>query len=686
VVGQFSRRTNYYPAPKNCQAFLREKQTLFAIKKSLQNAAMSRPRLIALLLAFGTLLVYMPAANHGFSIYDDSDYVTENRVVQNGLTWAGIKWAFTTWHASNWHPLTWISHMLDCQLAGLNPSVPHCVNILFHAANSVLLFALLLRLTNLIWPAAFVAALFAWHPLHVESVAWISERKDVLSTFFALLTLLSYTKYAKENSRRSFWLALIFSSLGLLSKPMLVTLPFVLMLLDYWPLKRFNASTIQPLIVEKIPFFALTIASCTLTFLAQHTGGAVVSMEKVPLHYRLENAPLAYALYLWKMIWPVKLAIVYPLGKISASAVAVSAAILILISAAAWLARKRSPYLLFGWLWFLGTLVPVIGLVQVGSAAMADRYTYFSLIGIFVAIAFGVRDLANRFQFPKIILIAAAGLILAACLILTHEQLNYWRNDETLFRHAIAVTKDNGVAHLNLGFALEKENRNADAMNEYRADLKLEPDRAEAHNNLANLLDDAGKTGDAAAEFQEALRANPKFTAAHNNFGTLLVELGRYDEAMKHYDESARLEPDDWHAPFLAGKALLKQGRDAEAIPYFRRAVSLDPDNLQMLTFLAQVLASDENPKVRDGKTAFVLASKANALTGGVQPVMLDALAMAYAETGNFADAQNAAQDALKLATTYNATNNIAGIRQRLQLYENRQPFRQSFINTARKN
>lgn len=679
---------------------------------------MSRPRLIALLLAFGTLLVYMPAADHGFSLYDDGDYVTENRVVQNGLTWAGIKWAFTTWHASNWHPLTWISHMADCEMFGPNPAGPHCVNILLHVANSVLLFALLLRLVDLIWPAAFVAALFAWHPLHVESVAWISERKDVLSTFFGLLALLSYARYAQKRSRvesrksdaesatpdldtrhptLDYFSALFFFALGLLAKPMLVTLPFVMLLLDYWPLRRVascklqvaNSENLQPsafnlqLLTEKWPFLLLAAASCVLTFLAQHTGGAVVSIEKVPLHYRLENAPLAYALYLWKMLWPSKLAVVYPLGKNSAPAVAVSVSVLIFVSAAVWLARKRSPYLIVGWLWFLGTLVPVIGIVQVGSASMADRYTYFPLVGIFIAAVFGFRELANEFQIPRTVPIAAAGLILAACLILTHNQLNYWRDDESLFRHALEVTKNNGVAHLNLGFALEKENRKAEAMAEYRAALKLEPDRAEAHNDLANLLDDAGRTAEAEAEFQEALRINPKFAAAHNNFGTLLVELGRFDEAMKHYDEAARLEPDDWHAPFLTGKLLLKQGRDAQAIPCFRSALPLDPDNLQTLVLLAQVLASDENPQARDGGMAFVLASKANALSGGIQPAMLDTLAMAYAELGRFDDAQNAAQDALKLATDYNATNDVAGIRQRLQLYETHQPFRQSFTNAT---
>jgi Tfp pilus assembly protein PilF len=653
----------------------------------------SRPRFIALLLVLGTLAVYMPAAQHGFTLYDDSDYVTENPMVENGLTWAGIKWAFTTGHASNWHPLTWISHMADCQLFGLDAGMHHCVNVLFHAANSILLLLLLMRWTNALWPSAFAAALFAWHPLHVESVAWVAERKDVLSTFFALLTLLAYTRFVEEfkvqspKSKVFYAVALLMFALGLMAKPMLVTLPFVMLLLDYWPLRRVEVQgsgfRVQSLVLEKIPFFVLSAASCVVTFLCQHHGGAVASLKKVPLDYRLENVPVAYAGYLLKMIWPAHLAIFYPLPEnFSPLVITATVVVLILISAAVWFGRKRGPYCLVGWLWFLGTLVPVIGLVQVGGAAMADRYAYFPSIGIFLAAALGVRDGAKRFRISNQVAGTIAGLVLAACLALTHRQLNFWQDDITLFRHAILVTKNNDTAHLNLGFALEKAGLTTEALVEYRAALKLEPDRAETHNNLANLLDDTGHPDEAIAEFQAALRINPKYVAAHNNLGTMLVEQGRFDEAIKQYAAAARLDPADWHPPYLTGKALLKQGRDIEAISYFRNAMPLDPDNLKMLTFLAQVLASDENPQVRDGNAALAMAAKANDLSGGVQPAMLDVLAMAYAETGRFNDAQNAAQDALKLATAYDMTNDVAVIQQRLQLYQNHQPFRQSFLFT----
>ena len=653
-----------------------------------------------LLLVLGTLAVYLPAANHGFTLYDDNDYVTENPMVENGLTWAGIKWAFTTGHASNWHPLTWISHMLDCQLCqflnlGLNPSVPHCENILFHAANAILLFTLLLRLTKLIWPSAFAAALFAWHPMHVESVAWIAERKDVLSTFFALLTLLAYTRFVEKSKVQSpksklfYAVALLMFALGLMAKPMLVTLPFVMLLLDYWPLKRVEVQDsrfrIQNLILEKIPFFALSAASCVITFLCQHHGGAVVSLETVPLTFRLENVPVAYAEYLLKLIWPAQLAVFYPLHPLSRLEVAAAAAVVSVLSWLAWSLRRPYPYWLVGWLWFLGTLVPVIGLVQVGSAEIADRYTYFPAIGIFLAVALLVRDGVERFQISIPFVGAIAGLVLAACLALTHRQLNFWQDDITLFRHAIAVTmatKDNDTAHLNLGFALEKAGRKTEALDEYRAALNLDPSRAETHNDYGNLLDDTGHQDDALAEFQEALRINPNHVASHNNYGTLLVELGRFDEAMKQYADAARLDPSDWHPPYLTGKVLLKQGRDTEAIPYFRKAVQMDPNNPHVLTYLAQVLASDEKPEVRDGNAALAMAARANDLTGGIQPAMLDALAMAYAEAGQFKEAQQAAADAVKLATAYDMTNDLPLIQQRLELYQNNQPFRQSFLFT----
>ena len=696
--------------------FFLKKNALCLRAKIPYKKPVSQPRFIVLLLVLGTLAVYLPTAQHGFTLYDDGDYVSENTMVQSGLTWAGVKWAFTTWHAGNWHPLTWLSHMADCQMAGSNAGVPHCVNILLHTANSVLVFALLLRLTRLradasarqagaIWSSAFAAALFAWHPLHVESVVWISERKDVLSTFFALLTLLAYTKAVtsgkgqvtgKDTSRTfvmspvtrhlSLLPALLFFALGLMSKPMLVTLPFVMLLLDYWPLNRirtsdFGTRNFIKLLLEKWPFFVLSAASCVVTFLCQRHGGAVATLENVPLDFRLANVPVAYARYLLKMFWPAHLAVFYPLGLLSGLEVAVAVTGLIAISGLAWRTRRSCPYGLVGWLWFLGTLVPVIGLVQVGGASMADRYSYFPSIGIFLAVALGVRDGVERLRLSKPFVGIIAGLVLSACLVLTLRQVNFWQDDLTLFGHAVAVTKKNDTAHLNLGFSLEKIGRKVEAMAEYREALKIDPESVEAHNNLANLLDDTGHPDEALAEYQAALRLNPKYAAAHNNLGSVLVEQGRFAEALEQFAAAAQSDPADWHAPYLMGKVLLKQGRDPEAIPFFRQSVKLDPNNPRVLTFLAQVLASDENPQVRNGNIALKMAAKANAVTGGVQPVMLDAVAMAYAEAGQFTNAQQAAQDAVTLATAYDLTNDVAQMRQRLQLYQNRQPFRQSFTN-----
>jgi tetratricopeptide (TPR) repeat protein len=672
---------------------------------------MSRPRLIGLLLALITLLAYLPASRDGFVNYDDQDYVTENSVVQKGLTWTGIKWAFTTGHASNWHPITWLSHMADCELFGLNPGADHLVNVLFHTTNTVLLFLLLLRLTGELWPAAFVAALFAWHPLRVESVAWISERKDVLSTFFALLTLLAYARYAQHvtsdmcqvtrtnstsspvtrHPSRFYWLALLFFALGLMSKPMLVTLPFVMLLLDYWPLHRPSSGTGRPatalrLAWEKWPFFLLTIVSCVVTFLvqSQRSGDAVASLELVPLHYRFCNALVSYGLYLLKMVWPVGLAVFYPLPDHLTwllMAATASAVVLVIISSFVWRAGRARAYLPVGWLWFLGTLVPVIGFVQVGGAALADRYTYIPSIGVFIAVTFGICALAGRFQFPKKAIATAAVLILATCLILTENQLRYWHDSETLFAHALAVTKNNHVAHVNLGVALEEKGELNEALAEYRAAEQLAPELYHTHNNLGNLLDNLGHPNNALTEYRWAVLLNPSLPSLHNGAGMVLAELGRFDEAMGQFKEAARLDPTYPWAYLEIGKMRLKQGRDAEAIDEFREALRIDPDNFQILAYTAHVLAADENPQIRDGRTALVLAVKAKVLTDGAQPYVLDALGMACAETGDFTNAQEVTQRAIDLATAAKMKK-LEPLQQRLQLYKNHQPWRESFLFT----
>ena len=648
---------------------------------------MSRPRVIGLLLVLFTMLAYLPVLRDGFVNLDDNDYVTENQMVQSGLTWPGIKWAFTGWHASNWHPLTWLSHMADCELFRLNPAGHHLVNVLWHAANAGLLFILWRRLTDAFWPSAMIAALFAWHPLHVESVAWISERKDVLSTFFALLALLSYIRHAKSASGHAsslvtrhashfYWLALIFFAFSLMSKPMLVTLPFVMLLLDYWPLQR--PRPVWRLVVEKWPFFLFTVISCGVTVLAQRTE-AMATLVKFPLSLRLENAVTAYADYLLKTAWPVHLAVFYPLPKqISWLAVAVAATVLLAISAVVWTAARRRPYLAVGWLWYLGTLVPVIGLVQVGDQALADRYAYFPLIGIFLAVTLAARDCARHFRLSNNLLGVFAGLVLAGCLALTEQQLRYWRDSETLFTHALAVTKDNVPAHLNLGAAFQEQNRPAQALAEYREVLRLDPSRHEVYNNIGRILNDQGRPAEALDYCRTAVALHPKSPLSHNGLGLVLEELGRWDEALSQFAEAARLDAGYSSPHFQAGKILLKLGRGAEALSQFREALRIEPDNFPMLIYVARVLASAENPQARNGTEALALAQRAVHLAGTPQPVVLDTLAMAWAETGRFDEATQAAEQAINLALANGAKDDAADMRQRLELYQKHQPARKS--------
>jgi len=664
---------------------------------------MSQPCRLALLLAAATFALFLPVAWSGFCVYDDGLYVNDQPIVQNGVTWAGVKWAFTSMAACNWHPLTWLSHMIDCGVFGLNPAGPHLVNALIHAANVALLFTLLCRLTEKMWSSAFIAALFAWHPLHVESVAWIAERKDVLSTFFALLALLNYARYVQLSQAQSpkskiyFAWSLLAFALGLMAKPMLVTLPCILLLLDFWPLQRvarcqlrvegseprnFQLSTFNlQLFIEKIPFFLITAAACWITFLAQSqsSSNAVVPLHLVPLHYRLHSVPIAYTEYLAKTFWPVKLAIFYPLHeRIPGIAVAGAVAALLAISLAAWQLRRVAPYLLTGWLWFLGMLVPVIGLVQVGGAALADRYSYLPSVGIFIALTYAVSALVARFKISQSALVASAILILAASVITMEKQLSHWRSNETLFRHALAVTDDNDVARNNLGVALEQQGRIAEAAEQYRAAAHLEPSRFQGHHNLANALDHLGRPAEALVEHRLAVQLAPEQPILHHVLGLSLVTAGQTDAALKEFAEAARSDAHYAWPHVEMAKIFLQQNRAAEAMEELRTALRLDGNNLEILTFTAQVLAASENPATRNGREAFLLAAKANLLTSGSRPTVLDVLGMACAELGKFDDAQMSAQSALDVAHALNL-NQLEPIQQRLERYKNHQPWRESF-------
>ena len=552
--------------------------------------------LLAVLLMLGTLSAYWPATSHDFVNYDDPDFVTSNVHIQRGLTWDNVKWAFCNPVVGNWHPLTMLSHMLDCQMYGLNPWGHHLTNVLLHAANTALVFLLLHSLTGTMGRSWMVAALFGLHPLHVESVAWVAERKDVLSTFFGLLCLMAYARYAgasKVQSPKSepgnptfpyYWAALIFFALGLMSKPMLVTLPFVLLLLDYWPLNRighseFSIRNFTRLVLEKTPFFALAAVMCVVTYWVQQHTGMMHSLENVPLGARLENALISYCRYLEKLFWPTDLAVFYPYpDHWPTFQVLLAGGLMAGISAFVFVQRARHPYMLMGWLWFCGTLVPVIGLVQVGGQSMADRYTYIPSLGILIPVVWGVYDLAKRWRYHQMALggVGCAAIVLSTSL--TRQQLGYWQNNESLYWHALAVTENNYLAHHNLGIALFKKGRIDEAIGQYREALRLEPDYAEAHYNLGAALGAKGQTDDAAIQFQEAIQIQPDYAEAHSNLGTALSRAGRINEAIVQFQQAIRLQPDNAEFHYDLGAALGMAGRIDEAIIQFQEALRLKPD------------------------------------------------------------------------------------------------------------
>jgi tetratricopeptide (TPR) repeat protein len=672
---------------------------------------MFRPRLAILLLALITLAAYLPVIHDDFLSYDDGTYVTNNRIVQNGLTWDGIKWAFTTWRGGFWHPLTWLSHMLDCELFGLNSGTQHYINVLFHTANAVLLLLLLFRFTGAIWASALVAALFAWHPLHTESVAWLSERKDVLSTFFGMLVLLAYTRYASSQCSTTgkqalanrnvtvtppglpsvafFWLAVICFGLGLMAKPMLVTLPFVMLLLDYWPLNRISTLSISSflawgrLVLEKWPFIMLSGIASVVASVAERNAGMVAPFQQVPVLLRLENALVSYVRYLGKTFYPTHLSIIYPLPRhLPWSEVMAAAIFLMFVSVLAWRMRGRCPYLLVGWLWFLGTLVPVIGLVQLNFQSLGDHYTYIPLIGIFIAGAWGMKDLIAQFSIQTLPAVIVTGSVLSACLMVTEYQLSFWRNDEALFGHAVAVTKNNAGARLNLGAALAAEGRLTEALEQFQEAARISPSNALAHIFLGEGFAAVGKTSEALAQSQEArnvLNLNSEQPVLRFDLGLLLTQLGRLNEAMDQYEQAAQFASDNPDLYYEMGRLLFIQNRDADAADKLREALRLDPYNVAALVLLAEILASDNQPQIRNGAEAVALAEKANVLSGGTEPPVLDALAMSYAETGRFKEAQQTEQHAIQLAATAGMETNEMD--QRLKLYQSGQPYRKKGVS-----
>lgn len=574
--------------------------------------------LICLVLALGTTALYWPIISHPFIIFDDEEYVTANAHVTSGLSWENFRWAFEGAHAANWHPLTWLSHQLDCTLFGLNAGGHHLVNLLFHVANTLLLFVFLRGATGAVWRSALVAALFAWHPLHVESVAWASERKDVLSTFFWLLTLMAYVRYARNRNWFVYSAALIFFALGLMSKPMVVTLPFVLLLLDFWPLRRISnwefqisnpetsegapapslQSSTYSLLLEKIPFFLLAIGGCAATLLAQSGGGAI---SQTPLTERFANAALAYARYVAKTFWPTDLAIVYPHPRHWSLVLALGATALLavwtMLCVRNW---RRNPFLAFGWFWFLGTLVPTIGLIQVGAQSMADRYTYIPSIGFFIALVWGAAEFCATKPRGNVIYLICAGSALIGCLLTASIQISFWRDSTGLFLHALEVTQDNYVAANTLGKAFEKTGDPKDKVRArvlYREAVRLEPRYPHGQFNLAMSLLEFGETAEALQHLKAAADLEPRDPDIQFDLGIYFTQHASWTNAAICFSNSIAIRPDFAPAQCNFAAALANLGRFAEAAPHYREALRLKPDFTDAKKQLNRLLT--DHPELR---------------------------------------------------------------------------------------
>jgi hypothetical protein len=636
---------------------------------------------ICLTLTLVTVALYWPMLHHGFiGSYDDDAYISDNPHVNPGLTWPGFRWAFQIGYAAYWQPLTWLSHMLDCQWYGLHPGGHHLTNLLFHAANTLLLFHWLKQLTGALWRSAIVAALFAWHPLRVESVAWAAERKDVLSAFFWMLTLIAYTRYAQRKVAGDRWpgtrtdtllsrvarhtsldyfLALLFFACGLMSKPMVVTLPFVLLLLDFWPLARMatdtwrvtrfripvpQLSTLNQLLLEKLPFFALALAGSVVTCLAQKGNPAVWPFAALPVSLRIANALVSYVRYLAKTFWPVDLALIYPYPHHWPAGLVIGAAGVLVFWTGLFLWHaRRHPYLITGWLWFLGTLVPTIGLVQVGPQSMADRFTYLPGIGLSILLVWGLSDLLNRRPEWRQIVALTGSAALAGCLAVTSLQLGYWQNSLKVFLHAVDVTTDNYAAYNCLGNALEKTGRKEDALLLYR----------------------------------ESVRVQPDFPSGQFNLGMLLLETGRPEEASNHLAIAAQLMPHNPDVQYDFGLLLRQYGKPQAAASRFKAALADRPDFPGALNDLAWILSTDPDPHLRSGPEAVRLAKRACELTQNQRAALLTTLSAACAEAGQFPAAIAAAQKARDLATAAGQNNIAEQDGELLKLYQAGKPYRE---------
>jgi protein O-mannosyl-transferase len=610
---------------------------------------------VCIVLAVLTWVVFGQTLWHDFINYDDPHYVYQNAKVTKGLTPSGIIWAFTHVHSLNWHPLTTISHMLDCQLYGLRAGAHHFTNVLLHTFAAILLFVALQQMTGALWRSVFVAAVFAIHPLRVESVAWVAERKDVLSGVFFMLTLLAYVRYVRAPSIGRYLVVAVVLAFGLMSKAMLVTLPFVLLLLDYWPLRRIAGERpgagrqLLRLITEKTPLIALSAASSVVTLLVQK--GAVGWTEQLPVWPRINNAVVSYVLYIWQMLWPVKLSVFYPHPEDRLPVWEILLCVLLLtgLTVTAIALRKQRPYFVTGWLWYVGMLVPVIGLVQVGWQGRADRYTYLPQIGLYILITWSIFDFTAAWHRQRAILAATAMIIVGALAWCAWIQTGYWRDSETLFKHALAVTSNNDVAENNLGIVYLQNGRLDEAISLLQAAVALRPENSPAQENLAKAL----------------------------------LQKGQVADALIHYRKLSELQPDNVEMHNIVGTVLVQQGRIREGIEEWQKVLSIEPDNGNAMSNLAWVFATAPDDSLRDGAKAVQLAREALRISGDRIPIIFRTLAAAYAETGRFSEAIQTAQHGIELANSQGNPGLAAELQSTIGLYEAGKPLRDPSLTNA---
>ncbi len=561
--------------------------------------------LIYICLAAAIIAVYWPVYKYDFVKYDDNTYVTDNLNIQSGLNWKSFHWAFTAGYASNWHPLTWLSHTLDYQLFKTWAGGHHIVNVFFHILNTLLLFYILKRMTAALWPSAFVAAAFALHPLHVESVAWIAERKDVLSTFFWLLTMWAYVCYVEKLKLKWYLAAIALFILGLMSKPMLVSLPFVLLLLDYWPLER----KISPrLIMEKIPFFICSIASSVVTFLVQQKGGAMSEIELYGPAARINNAVTAYVMYIVKMIWPNRLAVLYPHpgNSLSTAEIIICGLLLTIISVYFIYSARRRRFLTVGWLWYLGTLVPVIGLIQVGAQAMADRYTYITLTGLFIIVAWSAKEFVPKRRYKTLIL--SAVMLLTALAITARGQLRYWKNSLSLFEHTLQITENNPLILENYANCLAMAGRFEQAIEQFNKLLEMRPNSGQIHNNFGSTLLDWGRIKEAIEQFMLAIKYKPDLAQAYRNLAGALISQGKNEEAVSCYKQAVKIKPDYVNAWLELAITLNELKKYEQAIECFNKVLEFDRNNVFAHGYLGLALGATGKTDEAIKEIRFVLS------------------------------------------------------------------------------